>query len=84
MAVEPATRQATIKMEQQQLFVVTLGSQEGAFIRDVTFMYDTSIQKIKPAESNSNESDGVIVYKQTRNIIIMRSCGYLYHEEMNE
>ena len=84
MAVEPATRQATIKMEQHQLFVVTLGSQEGAFIRDVTFMYDTSIQKIKPAESNSNESAGVIVFKQTRNIIIMRSCGYLYHEEMNE
>ena len=31
VVVEPVTRQATIKMEQQQLFVVTLGSQEGAF-----------------------------------------------------
>ena len=54
-------------------------------IRDVTFMYDKSIQKIKPAESHSNESSAeVIVFKQTRNIIIMSSCGYLYHEEMNE
>lgn len=52
-------------------------------IKDVTFVYDTNTDYELASVSNEHlPADSV--YKQSKYIVIMSSCGYMYYEEMND
>ena len=55
-------------------------------IKDVTFVYDThsDSETCSSLSLNSEHLPADAVYKQSKYIVIMSSCGYMYYEEMND
>ncbi len=55
-------------------------------IKDVTFVYDThsDLETCSSSSLNNENLPADAVFKQSKYIVIMSSCGYMYYEEMND
>jgi len=55
-------------------------------IKDVTFVYDThsDLETCSSSPLNNENLPADAVFKQSKYIVIMSSCGYMFFEEMND